>query len=86
MFPHTFLCSLLQPGNRNATALVIHVLIDTTFVRVATVAFALAVAVASNDVVVCSHIYRLITGIHSLHHKFQNCSVVNRMSNSTLNP
>ena len=35
MFPHSFLRSLLPAGNRNAVALVIHVLIDTTLVRVA---------------------------------------------------
>ena len=34
---------------------------------------------------VCSHIYRFTTGIHSLHFKFQKFSIVNRMSNSTLN-
>ena len=40
------LCSLLPPGN--AVALVTHVLIDTTHVRVAT-------AVSNGDAVVCSH-------------------------------
>ena len=46
--PHIFLCSLLPSGN--AVALVTHVLIDTTHVRVATVA-------SNRDAVVCSHTY-----------------------------
>ena len=38
MFSNTFHCSPLPSGNRECTATVTHVLIDTTFVRVAIVA------------------------------------------------
>ena len=79
MFPHTFLRSLLPPGNRNAVALVIHVLIDTTLVRVATVAF--------DGAIVCfAHVHRLKTVNTFPASRISELFNVNRMSNSTLNP
>ena len=81
MFSHTFLRSLLPPGNRNAVAaaLVIHVLIDTALVRVATVAF--------DGAIDCfTHVHRLKTGNTLTASRISELFNINQMSKSTLNP
>ena len=68
MFPHTF--SLLTTSVWKLVT-VFHVLIDTTFVRAATVAI--------NDAVVFSHTHTdPCWGIRPLHHKFRNQSTSQR--------
>ena len=59
------LCSLLPSGN--AVALITHVLIDTTHVRFATVAF-------NDDAVVCSHTHTPMMSYFSSHQEFWNQS------------